>query len=65
MIVRARDVVTDSIMSEISCENPVGHTEFKNLVCFYSISFSQRINICLVVLDKLMEVFNLSQNMLA
>ena len=62
MIMRARDVVTDSIMSEISRENPVGHAEFENLVRFHIISFSQRINICLVVLDKLMEVFNSSRN---
>lgn len=61
MIVRARDTITDSVMAEIANENPHGRTEFENAVRFHVISFSQRINVCLTVLDKLMEIFNASR----
>lgn len=58
---RARDVITNSVMAEITQEHPFGQTEFENAVRYQIISFSQRINVCLVVLDKLMETFNSSR----
>jgi hypothetical protein len=61
MVLRARDVITDSVMAEITQENPDGRTEFENAVRFHVISFAQRISVCLLVLDKLMEVFNSSR----
>ena len=55
---RARKVVTDPTMEEIIQEHPQGHSEFENAVRFHIISFAQRINVSLSILDKLMELFN-------
>jgi hypothetical protein len=63
MIVRARDTITDSIMAEIAQENPDSRNEFENAVRHHIVSFSQRIKVCLVVMDKLMEVFNASRDL--
>jgi hypothetical protein len=62
MIVRARNTITDSVMAEIVREHPNGRTEFENSVRYHIISFSQRINVSLMVLDNLMEIFNSSRN---
>lgn len=61
MVLRARNTITDSVMAEIAQENPDGRTEFENSVRYHIVSFSQRINVCLLVLDKLMEIFNSSR----
>ena len=60
MVIRARNVITNSVMAEISQEFPDGHNEFENTTHYHIVSFSQCINICLLVLDKLMEIFNSS-----
>ena len=54
MVIRAHNVITDSVMAEIAQEFPDGRNEFENAI------HSQRINVCLLVLDKLMEIFNSS-----
>jgi hypothetical protein len=60
MIIRARNVITDSVMAEIAQEYPDGRNEFENSIRYHIVSFSQRINVSLLVLDKLMEIFNSS-----
>lgn len=47
-------------MAEIAQEFPDGRNEFENAIRYHIVSFSQRINVCLLVLDKLMEIFNSS-----
>lgn len=61
MIVRARNVISDSIMAEIAKEDPLGQTEFENTVRHHVVAFSQRIHVSLLVLDKLMEIYNSSK----
>jgi hypothetical protein len=58
MIVRARNVITDSVMNEIAKEDPHGHAEYQNAVRHHIVAFAQRLRVCLLVLDKLMESYN-------
>lgn len=61
VIVRARDVITDSIMVEVEKENFNGPTEFQNSVRVHINSFVQRIKVSLLVLEKLMEIMTVSR----
>ena len=60
MVICTRNVITNSVMAEIAQEFPDGRNEFKNAIHYHIVSFSQRINVCLLVLDKLIEIFNSS-----
>lgn len=58
MVLRARNVTADAIIAEIAREDPLGQTEFENIVRHQVVAFSQRIHISLLVLDKLMDIYN-------
>jgi hypothetical protein len=60
-IERARQVIADPTMEDIIQEHSQGPNEFENAVRFHIISFTQRINVSLSILDKLMELFNSSR----
>jgi hypothetical protein len=57
-IERARKVVADPTMAEIIQEYPRGDDEYENAVRFHIISFTQRVSVSLVILDKLMDILN-------
>jgi hypothetical protein len=59
-VTRARDVVTNSVMTEISKEDPQGDEEFKNAVRHHIVANFQRLRILLLILDTLMEAYNSS-----
>lgn len=61
MVMRARNVITDSVMAEIAQEYPAGTSEFENSVRYHIVSFAQRIKVSILVLDYLMEVYNSSK----
>jgi hypothetical protein len=58
MISRARNAVADSVIAELTKEDPHGDAEFQNAVRQHVVAFSHRIRVCLLVLDKLMEAYN-------
>lgn len=60
IITRARDVVANSIMAEIAKEDPQGHTEFCDAVRHQIVAVFQRIRLSVLVLDTLMETYNVS-----
>lgn len=60
-IERARKVVADPTMAEITQEHPQGQSEYENAVRYHIISFTQRIGVSLSILDKLMELINASR----
>jgi hypothetical protein len=62
MVTRARDVITHSVMAEIAKEDPQGQAEYQDAVRHHIIAFFQRLRICLFVLDKLMEIYNVSRS---
>ena len=57
---RARDVVSNSIMSEIAQEDPQGHNEYKDAVRHHIVATFQRLRLLLLVLDHLVEIYNAS-----
>jgi len=59
-VTRARDVVANSVMTEISKEDPNGHEEYKDAVRHHIIATFQRLRLLLLVLDTLMEAYNSS-----
>jgi hypothetical protein len=60
LVARARDVVSNSIMAEISKEDPQGHDEYKDAVRHHIVATFQRLRLLLLVLDHLMEIYNSS-----
>lgn len=59
-VTRARDVVANSVMNEISKEDPQGDEEYKDAVRHHIVANFQRIKVLLLVLDTLMEAYNSS-----
>ena len=59
-ITRARDIVANSVMAEITREDPQGHTEFQDAVRHQIVALFQRLRLSLLVLDTLMEAYNAS-----
>jgi hypothetical protein len=60
LVIRARDVVTNPIMSEISKEDPQGHAEYQDAIRHQVISVFQRLRVSLSILDTLLEAYNAS-----
>jgi len=60
LIERARDLIANSVMSELTKEDSQSQTEFQNSVRHHIVAFSQHIHVCLLVLDKLMDIYNSS-----
>ncbi|KAF8806940.1 hypothetical protein BYT27DRAFT_7256945 [Phlegmacium glaucopus] len=60
MIEHAGNIITDSIMAKIGCEDPQGHVEFEHTVRHQIVSFCQRICASLLVVDHLMVIHNTS-----
>lgn len=60
LVARARDIVSNSIMAEISKEDPQGHNEYKDAVRHHIVATFQRLRLYLLVLDHLMEIYNSS-----
>ena len=58
VIAHARDVVANSLMSEITKEDPQGQAEYKDAVRHQVVATFQRIRVLLLVLDTLMETYN-------
>ena len=58
---RARDVVANSIMTEITREDPQGQMEYQDAVRHQVVSIFQRLRLSLQVLDTLMEAYNASK----
>ena len=60
VVAHARDVVAHSIMSEIAKEDPQGQVEYQDAVRHQVVATFQRIHVLLLVIDTLMETYNLS-----
>ena len=60
-IERSRNIISDSVMTEIAQEDIRGQTEFENAVRHHIVSFYQRIRVSLTALDNLMEIYNSSR----
>jgi DNA-binding phage protein len=60
VVAHARDVVANSIMSEIAKEDPQGQAEYKDTVRHQVVATFQRIHVLLLILDMLMETYNAS-----
>jgi hypothetical protein len=60
-IERGRGVISDPVMSEIAQEDIRGQIEFENAVRHHIVSFYQRINVSLISLNNLMEIYNSSR----
>lgn len=58
LVARARDVVADPVMVEISKEDPQGNAEYIDAVRHQVVATFQRLRLQLFVLDKLMETYN-------
>jgi hypothetical protein len=58
VIAHARDVVANSLMTEITKEDPQGQAEYKDAVRHQVVATFQRIRVLLLVLDTLMETYN-------
>jgi hypothetical protein len=58
LVARARDVITNSIMSEIAKDDPQGHAEYQDAVRHQIVAFYQRLRLSLLVLDNLIEAYN-------
>jgi hypothetical protein len=61
IVTRARDVVTNSIMSEIAKDDPQGKEEYKDAVRHQIVSAFQRLRLFLFILDTLVEIYNSSK----
>jgi len=59
-IKRARNLLADSIMTEILHKNPQDHAGFKDSIHHHIVLFCQCLRVTLVILDKLMTVYNTS-----
>jgi len=46
------------IISELSAEDPNGHTTFEHVICQQIVSYCQGIRVCLLVVDKLMATYS-------
>lgn len=57
----ARDIVANSIMSEIAKEDPQGQSEYQDAIRHQVVYFFQRLRLCLLILDTLMEAFSSSK----
>jgi hypothetical protein len=60
LVARARDVVTNSIMAEITKEDPQGHAEYQDAVRHQVVATFQRLRLHVLVLDTLMEAYKAS-----
>ena len=60
LVTRARDVVANSILTEISKEDPQGNAEYQDAVRHQIVALFQRLRLSLLVLDTLMEAYNAS-----
>jgi len=58
VVAHAREVVSNSIMSEIAKEDPQGQAEYQDAVRHQVVATFQRIRVLLLVLDTLMETYN-------
>ena len=61
MVTRARDAVANSVMAEISKEDPQGQEEFRDAARHQVVTIFQRIRLLLLVLDSTMEIYNSSK----
>ena len=57
LIAHARDVVTNSLISELSKEDPQGQGEYKDAVRHQIVATFQRLRLLLLVIDHLMEIY--------
>lgn len=57
-LARARELITNSVMSEIQHEDPHGQSSFENAVRHQIVASCQRIRILLLVTDQLMAMYN-------
>ncbi|KAF8806936.1 hypothetical protein BYT27DRAFT_7256942 [Phlegmacium glaucopus] len=57
---RARNIVTDSTITEIICEDPQGHTELQHYIHHHVVAFCQHVCVSLLVIDNLMSIYNSS-----
>jgi hypothetical protein len=60
LVVRARDVVANSLLADITKEDPQGRSEYQDAVRHQVVAVFQRIRLSLLVLDSLMEAYNSS-----
>ena len=58
LVSNARDVVVNSVMAEITKEDPHGEETFKDAVRLQVVATFQRLRLHLLVLDNLMEIYN-------
>jgi hypothetical protein len=61
LVARARDVVANPVMVELSKEDPQGSTEYHDAVKHQVVATFQRLRLQLFVLDKLMEAYMASE----
>jgi hypothetical protein len=61
LVARAREVVANSVMVEISKEDPQGNAEYLDAVRHQVVATFQRLRLQLFILDKLMETYNVSK----
>ena len=61
LVNRARDVVANPIMSEIAKEDPQGQSEYQDAVRHQIVAVFQRVRLCLLIFDTLMEAYNASK----
>jgi hypothetical protein len=57
-LIRARELITDLVMSEIQHEDPKGQSSFEDAVRHQIVASCQRIRILLLVTDQLMGMYN-------
>ncbi|KAF8799678.1 hypothetical protein BYT27DRAFT_7342857 [Phlegmacium glaucopus] len=57
---RSRNLIVDSVIDEITREDPQGHTEYQQSIRHHVVAFCQRIRVSLLVVDHLMALYNTS-----
>jgi hypothetical protein len=57
IIERARAVIADSVMLELGKEDPLSQEELRNAARHQVVAFTQKIRVCLLVLNKLMDFY--------
>ena len=61
LVDRARDVVNNHTMADVSKDDPNGDAEYTDHVRQYIVSVFQRLRVTLLVLDTLLEAYHASK----